>query len=70
MFHAAVVPVHGHPVFQFFPVGENFRIPRIRVAQEIPGGTGPVGHGIRFPVCLTAAYGTGGVDPVCHGRQG
>ncbi len=70
MLHAAVVPVHRHPVVQGFLTGKGFLILGIRVTQEIPGRTCPLGHGIRFPFRRPSAARAGGVHPVRHGRQG
>ena len=69
MLHAAIVPVHGHPVVQGLLAGQGIFVLRIRVAQEVPGGACPLGHGVRLPLGRATATGTGGVHPVLHGRQ-
>ena len=44
---------------------------RIRITQEVPGGTGPLGHGIRLSLRRASAAGAGGLHPVSHsGKRG
>ena len=68
--HAAVVPVHGRPVFQRLLGGQGLIIVGVHIPQEVPAGAGPLGHGIRFTLGRAAALGAGGVHPVGHLGQG
>ncbi len=56
VFHTAVVPIDGQPVFQFVVIGKTFTVVRVDIAQEIPRRTRPLGHGIRFTACIAAAF--------------
>ena len=68
--HAAVVPIHRHPVIERLPACEFLVVMRVAIAQEVPAGTGPVGHGIRFALGRTTALGAGGVNPLlCAGKR-
>ena len=69
MLHAAVVPVHGHPVVQRLLPRKGPLVVGVAVAQEVPAGAGPVGHGIRFPNGLSAALWAGGMQPVLRPGQ-
>ena len=68
--HAAVVPVHRHPVFQRLGRSQRLVVVRIAVAQEIPAAAGPLGHGVGFALGVAAALGALAVDPVGHLGQG
>ena len=70
MLHAAVVPVHGHPVVQLLPAGEGFGVVRVAVAQEVPAGARPLGHGVGFPLSGGAALGAGAVHIAVDVGQG
>ena len=64
MLHAAVIPVHRHPVIKRFLGGKLLMIMRVAVTQEIPAGAGPLRHGIGFPPGRRAAARTGYIDPI------
>ncbi len=67
--HAAVVPVHRHPVVKRFLGGKGLVVVRIAIPEEIPAGTRPLGHGIGLPLRGGAAAGAGHVHPLGDGRQ-
>ena len=68
--HAAVVPVHGRPVFQGLLGGQGLVVVGVHIPQEVPAGASPLGHGVGFPLGGAAALGAGGVHPVGHLGQG
>ena len=69
MLHSAVVPVNRHPVIQGLLAGKGLVVAGIRIAQEIPGGSGPLRHSVGLSLCRAAAVRAGGVYPVRHCRK-
>ena len=69
MLHAAVVPVDGEPVVERFLARERLVVVRVRIAQEIPRGTGPLGHRVRLALGRAAAVRARRIDPVGHLRE-
>ena len=62
MLHTAVVPVHGHPVFELVHIGKRLVVVGIAIAEEIPGTSRPLGHCICLSLRRASALGACAVD--------
>ena len=69
VFHAAVIEIDRHPVFQLLRIGERRVIVRIAIAQKVPARTRPVGHGVGFALGFAAARRTIDFHPLAHVRK-
>ena len=67
--HAAVIPIHRHPVFQLFGVGERLAVMGVNIAQVIPRRPRPLRHGVGLALGIAPALGTLTIDKRINLRQ-